>query len=130
MNVERIAAADFVAELADRFQIRQAFNIAHGAANFAQQDLRARFLRHQPDPRFNLICHMRDHLHAAPQVFPLALLGDDRAVNLACGDVVKAQQVLVNETLVMAQIQIGFRAIVGYEDLAMLDRIHRPRIYI
>ena len=39
MDVDRVAARQIVAELADRFEIRQAFDIADGAADFAQHEV-------------------------------------------------------------------------------------------
>src|SRR5712664_2328345 len=36
----------------------------------------------------------------------------------------------MSETFVMAQVEIGFRAIVGDEDFAMLKRRHRTGVYV
>jgi len=39
-----------------------------------------------------------------------------------------AEEVLVDEPLVVADVQVGLGAVFGHEDLAMLERAHRPRI--
>ena len=38
------------------------------------------------------------------------------------------EQVLVDEALVVAEVEVGLPAVVGDEDLAVLERVHRPRI--
>jgi hypothetical protein len=46
------------------------------------------------------------------------------------GPVIVAAQLGVGEALVMSQIEVGFRAIVGDEDLAVLERRHGSGIDI
>ena len=71
---------------------------------------------------------MRDDLDRAPEVVAAAFLGDDRLIDPAGRDVAELRQILVDEPLVVAQVQIGLGAVVGDEDLAMLVGRHRPRI--
>jgi len=73
---------------------------------------------------------VRNHLHGAPQVLPLALLGQDRLVDPAGGQVVDLREIGVGETLVVAKIQIALGAIVEDEDLAVLIGTHGARIDI
>ncbi len=39
-----------------------------------------------------------------------------------------AEKVLVDETLVMADVEVGLGPVLGHEDLAVLERAHRPRV--
>ena len=39
-----------------------------------------------------------------------------------------AREVLVDEALVVADVEIGLGAVLGHEDLAVLERAHRPRV--
>ena len=73
---------------------------------------------------------MGNDLHGGAQVLAPALPVDDGFINAAAGHVAVLAQAFVNEPLVMAQIQIGLRAVVGHEHLAVLVRIHRTRIHI
>src|SRR5690606_8425486 len=59
-----------------------------------------------------------------------ALLGDDVGIDAARGDVVGPARGNAGEPLVVAQVQIRFRAVVGHIDLAVLIGTHRPRIDI
>ena len=71
---------------------------------------------------------MRNHLHRLAEIIPAALLGDDLLVNSAGGPVVVAGKFGVGEALVVAEVEIGFGAVVGDEDLAMLKGRHGPGI--
>src|SRR5205807_8483131 len=53
---------------------------------------------------------------------------DDRRVDAACGDARVAREVFVDETLVVAEVEVRFGAVVGDEHLAVLERVHRPGI--
>ena len=57
---------------------------------------------------------------------PLAL--DHRVVDRPRGDVRGARGVLVGEALVVAEVEVGLGAVLGDEDLAVLERAHRPRV--
>ncbi len=115
-------------KLADGFEERQALDVAHRAADFDQQEIQPvgvgqhEFLDHVGD--------VRDHLHGAAQIAALALLLDHLAVDAARGDIVGLARRDAGEALIMAQIEIGLRAVIGDIDLAMLERAHRARIDI
>ena len=57
-----------------------------------------------------------------------ALGRDHRGVDRPGGDVGVAVQVLVDEPLVVPQVEISLAAIVGDEDLTVLERVHRSRV--
>src|SRR3546814_2863803 len=108
------------ADLADRLQERQGFDVAHGAADL-----------HQPhvvtvgggvDAALDLVGDVRDHLDGGAQVVAGALLADHVLVDLAGGDRVLARQPGVDEALVVAEVQVGLGAVVGDVHLAVLER--------
>ena len=51
-------------------------------------------------------------------------------VNPAAGQVGEFVQVLVNEALVVAQIQVGLHTVLGYKYLTVLVRAHGARVHI
>ena len=53
---------------------------------------------------------------------------DHLAINAAGGPVVRLRKVRVREAFVMPEVEIGFGAVVGDEDFAVLERRHRARI--
>ena len=125
----QIRPRQFEPHLPRRLQKRQRFNVAHGAADFDDDDLVVGRKR-AADETFNLVRDMRNHLHRAAHIIALPLFADHRFVNLPGREVVFARHLARDKPLVMPQIQIGFRAVGGHEDLAVLIRIHRPRIDI
>src|SRR5690606_6265303 len=62
------------------------------------------------------------------EVVAAALLADHGLVDLAGGDRVPARQADVDEALVVAEVEVGFGAVVGDIHLAVLERAHRARI--
>lgn len=124
---EDVVAADLVADLADGLQERQRLDVADGAADLGDDDVDV-VGRHAADAVLDLVGDVRDDLHRVTEVLAAALLGDDRVVDLAGGDVGRAVQVDVEEALVVADVQVGLGAVVGDEHLAVLERVHRAGV--
>ena len=79
---------------------------------------------------FDLVGDVRNHLNRLAEKFPFPLLFNHGLVDLARGGIVFLGQPDVREPLVMAQVQIGFRAVIGYKNLAMLERTHGARVHV
>ena len=124
---EAAVPADLVPDLADRLEEGQAFDVADRAADLGDDDVDVR-AAHVQDAGLDLVRDVRDDLHRVTQVLAAALLGDDARVDLPGRDVRLAAQPGVEEPLVVAHVQVGLRAVVGDEDLAVLERVHRARV--
>src|ERR1700730_2834236 len=118
MDIQDILAPEVPAEFADRFEKRQAFDIAHGAATLDDTNIVA--FGRQPDTLFNLVSDMRNHLHSCAEIVAAPLFLDYGVVDLAGGAVVAPAHRGSDEALVMAEIQIGLGPVVGDEYFAML----------
>ncbi len=118
----------FVAHLADGFEKRQRFDIAHGAADFG--DHHVHIARHALHGGFDFVGDVRNHLHGLAQIIAAALARDDLFVDAAAGEIVALREPGVREALVVAQVEIGLRAVVGDEDFAVLERAHGAGIDI
>ena len=73
---------------------------------------------------------MGNDLHRGAEIVAAPLLGDDMVVNGAGGGVVLPRHGHIEIALVVAEIQIRLRAVVGDEDLAMLEGIHGAGVHI
>ena len=82
---------------------------------------------HPGDALLDLVGDVRDDLHGAAEVVPVPLLADHLVVDRAGRDVGVAGEVLVDEALVVAQVEVGLGAVVGDEHLAVLERAHGAR---
>ena len=122
----RVLAADVLAELADRFEERQALDVADRAADLDEHDVGV--AARLADAVLDLVGDVRNHLHGAAEIIAAALLLDHRHVDLAGGLVAVARRGHVREPLVVAQVEVGLGAVVGHVDLAVLIRAHRARI--
>src|ERR1019366_8143967 len=114
--------------LANGFKERQRLDIANGAADLG--DHHVHVPRYFLQRGFDLIGHVRNHLHGLAQVIAAPFAGDDLLVDAAAGQVVALRQLRVREALVVAQVEIGLGAVVGDEDFAVLERAHRARVHV
>ena len=119
-------AADLVADLADGLEERQAFDVAHRAADLDQDEILVLGVGENEFP--DRVGDVRDHLHRGAEVFAAPFPGDDARVDAAGRDVVGLLGIDAGEALVVAEIEVGFGPVVGHEHLAVLVGTHRPRI--
>ena len=122
-------AAELVADLPGRLDERLRLDVADRAADLGDDHVGLRRLvglqAHAP---LDLVGDVRDDLHGVAEVLAATLARDHLRVDLAGGDVRRLAQLDVEEALVVADVEVGLGAVVGHEDLAVLERVHRPRI--
>ena len=114
--------------LADRLEERQRLDVADRAADLGDHDVDVCGLGDDQDPLLDLVGDVRDHLDGGAEVVAAALAADHRVVDRAGGDVRGARGVRVGEALVVAEVEVGLGAVLGDEDLAVLERAHRARV--
>ena len=76
----------------------------------------------------DLVGDVRDDLDSVAEVLPSPFLCDDGGVDLSGGGVGLAGEVHVEKSLVVPDVEIGLRAVVSDEDLAVLEGVHRAGI--
>ena len=81
VHVQRVVAADVLPELADRFEERQALDVADRAADLDEHDVDVR--RHGADRVLDLVGDVRNDLDGAAEIVAAALLLDD-ALSRSC----------------------------------------------
>ena len=128
MHVDGVAAADFEADLANRFEERLALDIADSAADLDNDDVGVE--GDLADPGLDLVGDVGDDLDGAAQVLTAAFLVDDRLVDLAGGEVVVAGHRAGGEALVVAEVEIGLGAVIGDVDLTVLVGAHGARVNV
>jgi hypothetical protein len=121
-------APDIDRELADGLQERERLDVAHRAADLRDHHVDVLAVGDELDAVLDLVGDVRHDLDGATQVVAPALLADHRVVDRAGGHVGAARGVRVREALVVPEVEIGLGAVLGDEDLAVLERRHRPRV--
>ena len=124
---EDVVAADLVPHLAGRLQERLALDVADRAADLVDDDVDLG-AAHGEHAVLDLVRDVRDDLHGVAEVVAAALAGDDVGVDLSGGDVGATDEVLVEEPLVVADVEVGLGAVVGDEHLTVLERVHRAGV--
>jgi len=130
VEIEHVFGSDLTPELADRLQKRQGLDVADRAADLADHDVGRRRHRTRTDARLDLVRDVRNHLHGRTEEFALALLAQHRVPDRSGGVARRARQVLVDEALVVADVEVGLGSVFGHEHLAVLERAHRARVDI
>ena len=136
MDKKHIFTAFFVGNLTDAFKESLTFYIAYGTADFADDHIRCRFsgggflLSQSIDACLDFLGDVRNDLNGGTQIIAAALSGKYIPVDFAGADAAAACQIFIDETLVMAQVKVGFRSVVGDKNLSVLIRAHGSRIYV
>ncbi len=131
MQPHRVSRRQFAAELADGLEERHALDVTDRAADLDQRDVGLGLVRRAADAGLDLVGDVRDDLHGLAVVgLAAALAGDHRVVDLTSRHCRGTRDVDVEETLVVAQIEVRLGPVVGHVDLAVLRGIHRARIDI
>ncbi len=122
MDEAGIFAAEVLTHLADGFEEGQRFDIADGTTNLYDGDVAVGSdLAHGV---LDFVGDVRDDLNGLAEIVAAALLGDDLLVDAAGSEVVVTCQLGVGEALVVTEVEVGLGAVVGDEDLAVLEGRH------
>ena len=129
MHEAGVVGAFLETELTGGFQKGLGLDVAGDAAYFAKHDVDVR-PRGASDGRFDLVGDMGNDLDGAAQVsaFPLSL--ENGGVDLAAGIAGALGAGDAREALIVAQVQVSFRAVVGQKDLAVLEGAHDAGINV
>ena len=126
VDVAGVGAAKVGAHLPDGLEEGQALDVADGSANLGDEDVVA--FRGIDDAGFDLVCDVGNDLDRGAEILSATLLGDDGVVDAARGEVVEPCHAGGAEALVVAEVEVGLCAVVGNEDLAVLQRVHRAGV--
>ena len=124
MDVEDVLASQDAAQLANALDKGQAFDVAHRAAHFYDDDVGFGCFPDPQDALANLSRNVGDHLHGAAQIVAAPLFLDHVLEDLARGHVALTGQGFIDEALVVAEVEVGFRAVIRHKDFAVLIRAH------
>ena len=128
MDVDRVVARQIVLDLADRLEERQPLDVADGAADLAQHEVK--IVIAVEDEVLDGVGDVRDHLDGGAEIVAAPFLGQNVLIDTSGGDVVGLGGGTPGEALIMAEVEIGLGAIVGHEHFAVLVRRHRSGIEI
>src|SRR5437870_8988226 len=126
MHVDRIAAADFLSELAYRFEKWQRLDITDGSADL--DDDHVNVVADITNAFLDFVGDVRNHLDRLAEVVAAALFFDHSQIDSARGPVVFTRGAHRREALVVAEIEVRLGAVVSDEHLAMLKWRHRAGI--
>ena len=128
MNHDSILMTDLLLELTDRLEERLGLDITDGTTDLDDGDTILVLVIRMIEITLDLVRDVWDDLHGVSLILAVALLVQNGPVHLSGGDIASMIQGLVDETLVVTEIEVGFRTIIRDENLTMLDRVHRTRI--
>src|SRR5262249_10900923 len=109
-----------------RFEIGKPFDIADRPTDLAEYEIKA--LIAFADEVLNGVGNMRDDLDRCTKVIAAPLARENVLVDTTGGNVVVTRSRTASEALVVTEIEVGFSAVVGDEDFAVLVGRHRAWI--
>ena len=130
MDEAAVLLALLEAHLTDGLEEGLALDVAGGAADLGNDHIGLGGRGQIVDIALDLVGDVGDDLNGLAEVSALTLLIQHVPVDLAGGEVRILVQVLVDEALVMAQVQVGLGAVVGDEDLTVLQGAHGTRVHV
>ena len=122
------SVAEIPFHLTDGLQKRCRLNIAYGAADLLNDEVDLAIILH--DAVFDFVGDMGHHLDGLAEVVAMAFLVDDGLINLARGHRVGLGGADAREALVVAEVEVGLRAVHGHIALAVLVWVQCPRVDI
>ena len=131
MDIQAVLEADLRTHLANGLQEGLALNIAHRAADLGNNHVgRIRRAGHGQNVPLDFVGDVRDDLNGRAQIFAAAFPVNDRLIHAAAGHIGRLSQALVNKALIVSQIKVGLRAVVGHKNLAVLIGIHGAGVHV
>src|SRR5581483_5598767 len=97
-------------------------SMSHRAADLHQHEVEPLVAR--GDELLDGVGDVRDHLHGAAQIVAAPLAGQNVLVDAPRGDVVALRRRHAGEALVVAEVEVGLRPVVGHEHLTVLVGAH------
>ena len=130
MDEAAVLLALLEAHLTDGLKEGLALDVAGGAADLSDDHISLGGGGQIVDVALDLVGDVGDDLDGLAEVSALTLLVQHVPVHLAGGQVRVLVQVLVDKAFVMAEVEVGLSAVVGDEDLAVLQGTHGARVHV
>ena len=128
MDVAAVLFAHLVFHLANGFHKGKRLDVANRSANFRYDYVGASLVCGEEHAAQNFFGDVWNYLNRSAVEAALALFVEDAKVNAASRCVGTLAKRGVCKALVVAQVQVGFRSVVGNKNFAVLDWIHRARV--
>ena len=121
-----ILSAKFHTHLTNCFQKRQGFYVPDRPANFNKYNLviTGAFI----NANFDFIDDVRNDLNCLSHIVALPFPTNHPFIHPSGREVIGLSHWDIHKPLVMSKIKVGFRTIVGYKNLTVLERAHRSRV--
>ena len=130
MDERTVFSAYVEAELAQCFEVGLAFDITHRAADFGDENVRARFLCGVEYVLFYLVGDVGDNLHGFSAVLAVSFLIQNVLIDFSACEGGAFCEVFVDKSLVVSEIEIGFRTVLGDEHLSVLGGVESAGVYV
>ena len=128
MDEQAVLPAHFQGNLPHCFQEGLGLDVTDGTPDFRNHHIGIGLLSHPVDKILDFVGNMGNHLDSRAQILSPTLLIQHIPVNLAGGQVGILVQIFVDKPLIVAQIQIRLRTVLGNVDLSVLIRAHGTRV--
>ena len=130
MHAHAVLARQLPLQLADSLDVGQRLDVAHHASYLRDDHVIQAGALEKLHPALDLVGDVGYDLHGLAEIRSLPLLLYDSLVDAAGGDVVGLRHAHVQETLVVTEVQVGLRTVVGDIAFAVLVGVQGSGIHI
>ena len=130
MDEEAVFPPHLQRDLPCRLDKGLGFNVTYSAADFCDDHIRIRLIADAVHKILYFICDVRDDLHRRAEILAAALFVENVPIHLAGGEVGELVEVFVDEALIVAEVKVGLRAVLGDVHLAVLIGTHRAGVNV
>ena len=117
-------------KLTDGFKERLAFNITNSSTDLNDSNLSICCSRITVETALDLICNMWDNLNSSAAKVTATFFRENGPIYFSGCYVGLFGQIFINETFVVAKIQVSLCTIIRNEHFTVLYRIHSTRVNI
>ena len=130
MDEEAVLTPHLKRYLSYSFEERLGFNVTYSAADLSDDHVSIGFLADTVYEILYFICYMGYDLNGRAEILAAALFIEHVPVYFTGGEIRVFVEILVDETLVVAEVEIGLRAVFRDVNFAVLIGAHGARVNV
>ena len=129
MDEEDVLAAELMANLSRCLNKRLALDVADRSTDLGDDDVGCGIeFSLKSHSTLDFVRDVRNDLNGVTEILSVPFTLDHAGVNLTRCDVSRPVQVDVEKTLVVPDVEVGLGSVVRYENLTVLERVHRAGV--
>ena len=130
MYKKAVFSAYFKGNLSNGLKKGLRLDVAYGAADLGDNNICIGLFSYAVNEFLYLVGDVGNYLNGGTEIFTSALLVEHVPVHLSGGEIGKTVKILVDKTLVMSEVKVGFCSVLGDINFTVLIGAHSAGINV